>query len=182
MSKPRKRVAPGQKNGRLTTVEYSHTAANGSRYWKYLCDCGNECVKAACDVRRGRTKSCGCAPKHDHPAKLPGNEAAKRRTLQRYKWGAKDRNHSFCLSDEDALSLMESDCHYCGGAPSNINKGRCTDKHFVYNGIDRKDNDMGYTKDNVVSCCKNCNRAKRTMGYDEFLTMCNAIAARHPQP
>ena len=37
------------------------------------------------------------------------------------------------------------------------------------NGIDRIDSNIGYTKENSVSCCKFCNTAKSTMSRDEFL-------------
>lgn len=47
-------------------------------------------------------------------------------------------------------------CHYCGG--SNI----------VWN-LDRKDNTQGYSFDNVVVCCKECNMMKRDwLSYEEF--------------
>jgi hypothetical protein len=39
----------------------------------------------------------------------------------------------------------------------------------VYNGIDRKNNRLGYFSANVVSCCVVCNKAKRTMPYEEFV-------------
>ena len=32
------------------------------------------------------------------------------------------------------------------------------------------DSSKGYTKDNVVSCCKDCNYSKRTMSQEDFLT------------
>ena len=41
---------------------------------------------------------------------------------------------------------------------------------FIYNGIDRKNNDMGYRLDNCVSCCTLCNRRKGGMEYAEFIT------------
>lgn len=40
---------------------------------------------------------------------------------------------------------------------------------YIYNGLDRLDNSMGYCKDNVVSCCKTCNRAKWTMNKEPFI-------------
>lgn len=42
-------------------------------------------------------------------------------------------------------------------------------KDFKYNGLDRIDNSVGYTEDNCVPCCAVCNRAKNSMGYNEFI-------------
>jgi len=46
-------------------------------------------------------------------------------------------------------------------------------------GIDRWDNSQGYLADNVVPCCKDCNRAKNTRTPREFVEGCRAIAAQH---
>jgi hypothetical protein len=39
---------------------------------------------------------------------------------------------------------------------------------ITYNGIDRVDSTKGYFNENVVSCCKVCNRAKSNLSLDEF--------------
>lgn len=39
---------------------------------------------------------------------------------------------------------------------------------YVYNGLDRRNNNKGYTHDNIVPCCKPCNYAKRDMNIEEF--------------
>lgn len=36
-------------------------------------------------------------------------------------------------------------------------------------GLDRYDNEIGYEETNVVSCCFDCNSAKRTMHGDDYL-------------
>ena len=48
----------GKKFNRLTVVCFSHMKSNS--YWKVKCDCGNELTVADNDLKRGRTKSCGC--------------------------------------------------------------------------------------------------------------------------
>ena len=40
---------------------------------------------------------------------------------------------------------------------------------YTYNGIDRKDNNLGYEKANCVPCCKRCNQMKNDMTMDEFI-------------
>ena len=43
------------------------------------------------------------------------------------------------------------------------------------NGIDRIDNNLGYTVQNSISCCKKCNYAKHKMSYDEFIELVTNI-------
>jgi len=40
---------------------------------------------------------------------------------------------------------------------------------YVYNGIDRKENGIGYIESNAVTCCKVCNWAKGKMSYGDFM-------------
>jgi 5-methylcytosine-specific restriction endonuclease McrA len=41
---------------------------------------------------------------------------------------------------------------------------------FLYSGIDRKDNEKGYTEENCVPCCKRCNGIKgEWLSYEEML-------------
>ena len=39
---------------------------------------------------------------------------------------------------------------------------------FTFNGIDRKNNNLGYTYDNCVTACTTCNKAKNSMTIEEF--------------
>lgn len=58
MSKPLE--IEGMKFGRLTAIRYSHTK-NNLRYWECICECGATVYVAAKQLKRGGTKSCGCA-------------------------------------------------------------------------------------------------------------------------
>lgn len=50
----------GQTYGNLTAVRRVSGGANGSR-WLFRCSCGTEKELIASEVKRGRTKSCGCS-------------------------------------------------------------------------------------------------------------------------
>ena len=50
---------------------------------------------------------------------------------------------------------------------------------LAFNGIDRLDPNVGYTKDNCVACCYEVNRAKSNMGYDEFMGLMHDVARTH---
>lgn len=67
-------------------------------------------------------------------------------------------------------SLPSSDidyCFYCGCVGMNITRQY---KEFPHNGIDRINNNKGYTQKNCLPCCKVCNFAKNTMKYKEFIS------------
>lgn len=52
---------------------------------------------------------------------------------------------------------------------------------FVYNGIDRVDNSVGYVLSNCVPCCSTCNRMKGTMSSEEFKEKIKLIYSRQNQ-
>jgi hypothetical protein len=93
-----------------------------------------------------------------------------------YRSNARRRGLSFSLSADEFRSLVTSSCEYCGSEPSAVSKhsGAVTEKtrhnsEFTYNGIDRKNNSVGYHYVNCVSCCGTCNKAKLAMSYSEFI-------------
>ena len=85
-----------------------------------------------------------------------------------YRRGAKARNYPFYLSLEQFSQFWKKNCYYCGVSIENI-------------GIDRLDNKIGYTFENVVACCKVCNKMKNTMGVQEFMSQCKKISS-FPSP
>lgn len=100
---------------------------------------------------------------------------------------ARKRGREWGISKELFMELSQMDCEYCGAAPANQLSGRMQNKagkdYWVketgwYNGLDRVDNSMGYTPDNVVTCCAICNRMKRDLPVDEFYAHLRKILAR----
>lgn len=51
--------ANGEKHNRLTLISL-HQKKLGGNLWNARCDCGNEIVAYARDIRKGHTRSCGC--------------------------------------------------------------------------------------------------------------------------
>ena len=70
-----------------------------------------------------------------------------------------NRNIPFELSEDTYLMLKKGKCYICGK--------KKTDTHC--NGIDRVDNDIGYTDNNSKTCCANCNFMKKDIDYFDFL-------------
>ena len=85
-----------------------------------------------------------------------------------YKNRAKKRGYIFDLTEEQFFSLTQKDCYYCGAKPNNISKYLGCSGDYLYNGIDRINNNGGYTIDNVVPCCKICNMAKNNLTLQEY--------------
>lgn len=109
-------------------------------------------------------------------AKLSPGEAARRSVLKMYKDSAQLRGYEWGISDADALRLFAQNCYYCGSPPSNTCKKQFSG-HFVYSGIDRLNNDLGYLEGNVVPCCTVCNKAKLTQSHDEFIAWIRKVAS-----
>ena len=65
--------------------------------------------------------------------------------------------------------LVTQNCVYCGIEPRQIYKKKNTNGSFVYNGIDRINNNKVYTIKNCVPACKFCNYAKKRGTQKEFL-------------
>ena len=86
--------------------------------------------------------------------------------LNSTKSSAKTRNIEYLLTDDEAMLLLTSVCFYCGEQEQQI-------------GIDRLNSDIGYQKDNCVSCCSMCNRMKQIYTDAEFIARCKKISQYH---
>jgi hypothetical protein len=106
----------------------------------------------------------------------PG-EAAFNRVIGRYKARALELKFEYSLTPDEARSLFEADCYYCGVSPINISSG-IVNGEYIYNGIDRKDNNKGYTKTNSVTCCIDCNIRKSDLDYLLFIDWISTVYKR----
>ena len=68
---------------------------------------------------------------------------------------AKVRNLDFELNFEDFMEMWQSKCFYCGDILETI-------------GVDRVNNEKGYSKENCVACCMWCNRMKMDHSIEDF--------------
>lgn len=82
-----------------------------------------------------------------------------KKRLSLLKSSAKKRNISVKLNTKFYENLIYHGCVYCGE--------KLTDKGGYC--LDRMDNDLGYTNENVTPCCSICNRAKGTMSVNDFI-------------
>jgi hypothetical protein len=157
----------GERFGRLVITDLYKPGLYRKHIAVCLCDCGKVIEIPTCYVRT--RVSCGCAKQGDGPFN---------KQYYNYKRTAKRRGLVFALSEEEARTLFTSDCYYCGEKPSRKVTSSGSTYGTLFNGIDRKDNGLGYVSDNVVPCCTACNYFKVGRNHDEFLTHILKIA-RH---
>ena len=143
--------------GRLTVLQYSHTNELGTAYWLCSCTCGGLVARSGSLLRRGSTKSCGCIKPGSRP--LNSGVAKSEQTLFKFFVNkARGRGHTPNLTLEQWRSLINKPCVYSG----HMTNGPTA--------IDRIDSTIGYTLENCVPCCGECNRAKGQMAHEEFIT------------
>lgn len=79
----------------------------------------------------------------------------------RYRDNAKRRAIEFNLTKKEFISFVIKNCSYCGSKESI--------------GVDRIDNEIGYTIENSTSCCTMCNFMKKNFPVEMFLEQCRKI-------
>jgi len=144
------------------------------RMWLCKCDCGNMTEANTGSLTCDKKKSCGCLTSTKSAEnsiksryKIAKQDAGYRSIYSSYKLNAKSRGFDFNIDFDYAVSILKSDCHYCGIEPSNTYMKSYY--NATYNGIDRVNNTKGYEIDNIVSCCKMCNIAKNNNTEEYFL-------------
>jgi len=159
----RKITLIGKRFGRLVATTRIPRKKTGGRVG-YLCDC--DCGTKGKYVQdsnliSGGVQSCGCLKLEELKARGMDKRQLRLNEIGRYyRKNAKDRGFTWTLSQADLEQIITKPCYYCGTVG---------DLGFDLNGIDRVDNNQGYLKDNVVSCCTTCNRAKMQMSTADFL-------------
>lgn len=179
---PSKVDLTGQRFARLVAVETLGLAANGTRWWGCVCDCGEKVAVRSRELRNSHTRSCGCynaeVMKARKPRnKLPSGEASRNELYASYVKSARSRDYDWELSLEDFTRIVTDPCIYCGAQNNMIRKpNKGVNGGFAYTGIDRLHNTEGYVIENCVACCWICNRAKGTLDVAEFLEWLDRVA------
>lgn len=171
----------GQKINMLTVIEQV-TYTGGRTRFVCKCDCGNIKEFNGSKLKFGSIKSCGCLRytkeyllKLSKRHRLEWGESSKNRLITTYKRNAKIKNIFFDLTKEQMETLFKGNCFYCGRAPYNTVKHKGHYGDYTYNGIDRLINTKGYTMDNVVSCCSECNFLKNSYDINDFINIIRMI-------
>lgn len=148
------------------------TPSRATAMWVGKCECGSIKEYSYVNISHARVKmvqgvkkifSCGCKRRHEK------GESTLKGVYRQYRVHAETRGYEFNIPLDDFRIITKQNCHYCDIPPSNEAIKRRAHGSYVYNGIDRMNNDVGYELYNIVPCCFRCNRAKDVMGKEEFL-------------
>lgn len=157
------KLKPGMKFGKLLLILFD----KNKRKWLCKCDCGNETYAHGTDMKSGKHLGCKCSnygPQINR--RLPNNLGPKNEIFRRYKSRSKKKKIQFNITFDQFIKMIEQNCFYCGSEPlSKLSKNYV---EYMYNTIDRIDNNKGYTYDNVVTCCHMCNFSKRENSLNEW--------------
>jgi hypothetical protein len=171
----------GKKYGKLTVIKPTKLILNRIRgsqkeylqEYECLCDCGNTKLTTCSQLKgvlRGKgTSSCGCNQRKSSD----GDEWSVSFNMlwKNYICHAAVYDRVFKLTKNQFNVLISDNCSYCGSPPHSIikSKSKRRPNQIIYNGIDRVDNDRGYTIRNCVTCCETCNRMKLELSRQTFL-------------
>lgn len=97
-----------------------------------------------------------------------------------YKSRAKFKGWEFDITKDEFKELIFQNCSYCNIEPSNYREDRVKNRRTIdmshyTNGIDRIDSSQGYIKGNMITCCEDCNNAKRNLSHEQFLDLIKRI-------
>ena len=97
-----------------------------------------------------------------HPSAFQNHNSS---SYSSYKKRAEQKGLAFELTIEDFDKLILENCYICG---------KQTDEDHT-NGVDRFDNEKGYTFHNANACCGECNLMKKEIDYDVMLEQLKKI-------
>lgn len=175
----------GNKYGRLLVLELQAEPAHRKHYL-CLCDCGKTKIADGRYLKNGSIRSCGCLRNEkiaEHNKSRIGEIRVKKPDAvfnvlyNNIRSGANRRSYVFELTVDDVKDLSKQNCVYCGAEP--MQKIQYKSDIYLYNGIDRVDNSVGYVKSNCVPCCGTCNRAKGSKTHAEFMLWIDRISKWH---
>jgi hypothetical protein len=170
----------GRKYGSVTVLgRRNDLNSSGSWFWDCECGvCGKRFKAATSPLNAGTVKTCGCVNRKKFVARntgrpsnniKPSGFANSKRVWKGYRDGAKKRGLSFEIDHKRFVELTSMNCRYCSVEPLQYYKKHRDNGTYYFNGLDRVDNEIGYTESNVVPCCSKCNRAKFQSSQDDFI-------------
>lgn len=138
-----------------------------------ICSCGK--TRTICNTKVDRVISCGCQNRKPAKKKKPIEEIIATTIYGQYRDNARNKGIDFDLTKDQCSKMFFSDCYYCGSPPARLFRKWRKEENGMYNGIDRKDNALGYTQTNTVPCCTKCNYIKNDMHISEFLSWIKSV-------
>lgn len=92
------------------------------------------------------------------------------KVISGYIKSAERRELTWALSYEEFYNMSQLACTYCGVPPRQHHAGDAPGPPmFIFNGVDRVNNNRGYEVDNCVTCCYQCNLSKRNLTMKDWM-------------
>jgi hypothetical protein len=166
-----------KKFGELEVVEKSSKVDNQYRtFWISKCSCGKTVETRIDRLISGKTRSCGHLSNSSKGLMANKGRSALTKLYTHYKESARSHSRVFDIPMEYFERLVTQNCYYCNSKPANVVVVGVRKDTIIYNGLDRVDNQKGYTLENVVPCCEICNRGKRTKDFSFFTNWISSIS------
>lgn len=124
-------------------------------------------MKGALDVRTFIDRCEHVAGAAEHPEAWPESRGVLTGVYEVYADRARMKGLEFALNEADFKALCGAACAYCRRAAAG--------------GVDRVDNECGYTAENCAPCCTECNYAKNAFSEEVFRGRCAAVAGRRSE-
>ena len=159
----------GKRFGKWTVLKRTLLAKNEIPGWLCRCDCGTQRTHHLSALTCGKSTSCGCSSKK-RPFEWLFNKVLR---------NSRDYNRDSSLTYEQFLEFTKINrCCYCNTEIKWIPHAEKGEKTGYF--LDRKDNKLGYTKDNCAVCCSDCNFIKSyRFTYEEMLKIGTIVASIH---
>ena len=161
----------GEKFGLLTVKSYFGLNKNKNKVWVCKCDCGNICNVTTTYLNNGKTTSCKCNQykKGKNVYNYCGYEDITGTKWNSIKKGAEVRGLEFKITKEYIWELLKKQNNKCYFSSVSISYKEGTAS------IDRIDNLLGYTENNVVIVHKDINLMRNKFSVDYFIKMCKLV-------
>ena len=164
----------GNRYGRLQLIRKAR-----GEVWEVKCDCGESKTQTIKEIKK---ESCSVFCPFKTRGFFPG-EAGLNDLFRRYKRAAYKSERAWELSEGEFRELTSANSYYCGESPKTIStyykrdqtQSARTRATYIYNGIDRLNNKIGYKSDNCVTACSTCNYLKGQLPEAEFLNQLTKI-------
>lgn len=153
----------GKKYNNLTVLKYNHIDKNRKSVWLCKCDCGNETLVTASNLRTNKTKSCGCLRSKLRFENLSGKIYNNIEILD-YIETIKNKHYYNCkcycgnIFKVEGLKLKSGHTKSCGCLVKNIQKSKIKNMiGFEFNNcvvIEQTDHIIHGSRKKVTWLCK----------------------------
>lgn len=148
-------------------------------YWECVCECGKKKIAKGVSLTSGRVSSCMSCSRQRFLKNVGKDEVSFRALYRAYQNRAEAIGVAFEISPEKFRELTQRPCYYCDKPPISAARRTLKNAPYLYNGLDRLNREGGYTQNNIVTCCKQCNYSKHVQSWQEFMECAKRIYEKH---